>query len=91
MVTQRLVSDVPQQGGPLAGAVRPMPMDITQHNDVIGGSILTVRAEVDDAFADMKTFHNLEPDECMRMAGGHSARLSELRVKMMRVEDWERE
>ena len=87
MVKQLLVNDVGQQGGP----VRPVPMDITQFNDVIGGSIQTVRGEIDDAFADMKSFHNSEPDECMRMAGGHSARLSELRVRIMRVEDWERE
>lgn len=50
------------------------------------GSIDSVRAEVDDAFADMKTFHNLEPDEVMRMAGGHSARLSEIRVQIQRIE-----
>lgn len=50
------------------------------------GSIDSVRAEVDDAFADMKTFHNLEPDEVMRMCGGHSARLSEIRVQIQRIE-----
>lgn len=70
---------------------RPMPMDITAWNDVIGGSIQTVRGEIDDAFEDMRTFHNLEPDECMRLTGGHSARLSEIRVRIMRVEDWDRE
>lgn len=60
-------------------------------NLVVGGSIDSVRAEVDDAFADMKTFHNREPDEIMRMAAGHSARLSELRVKIMRIEDFRQE
>lgn len=50
------------------------------------GSIDSVRKEVDDAFADMKTFHNMEPDEVMRMCGGHSARLSEIRVQINRIE-----
>lgn len=88
MAVTRLVT---QGGAPTAGVSRPAPMDITVWSDVIGGSILTVRAEIDDAFADMKTFHNLEPDECMRLTGGHSARLSEIRVRIMRVEDWDRE
>lgn len=60
-------------------------------NDDVGGSIDTVRKEIDDAFADMKTFHNLEPDEIMRLCGGQSARLSEIRVRIQRVEDWQRE
>ena len=55
------------------------------------GSIDSVRGEVDDAFADMATFHNIEPDEIMRLVGGHSARLSELRVRIQRVEDFHRQ
>lgn len=54
---------------------------------VVGASIEGVRSEVDDAFAQMKTFYQNEPDQVMRLASGHSARLSELRVKVMRVED----
>lgn len=50
------------------------------------GSIASVRAEIDDAFADMKGFHNQEPDEVMRLCGGHSARLSEIRVGIQRIE-----
>lgn len=53
----------------------------------LGGSINSLRVEIDDAFADMKTFHQREPDEIMRMATGHSARLSEIRVLCMRIED----
>lgn len=71
----------PQPGVPMAGP------NLSAVNPVVGRSILDVRSEVDDAFADAKTFHNREPDEIMRMAGGHSARLSELRVKIMRIED----
>ena len=56
----------------------------------IGGSVNQVRGEIDDAFADMKTFHVRQPDEIMRMAGGHSARLSELRVQIQRIEDFHR-
>lgn len=75
-----------------AGAARPMtPLDTSVTDPVVGQSIDSVRAEVDDAFADMKTFLNREPDEIMRMAGGHSARLSELRVRVMRIEDFRRE
>jgi len=65
---------------------RPITLDTTTANPVVGGSIDSVRKEIDDAFADMKTFLNLEPDEIMRMCGGHSARLSELRVRIQRVE-----
>lgn len=90
MVTQRLVSQVPP---PQAGvqAPRMTPFDTSAFENTMQGSIDTVRAEIDDAFEDMKTFHNLEPDEIMRMAGGHSARLSELRMRCERIEDYKRE
>lgn len=55
------------------------------------GSIESVRQEVDDAFADATDFHTHEPDEVMRMCSGHSARLSELRVRIMRIEDFQRQ
>jgi len=86
-----MTSSVGQNPSP-GGVTRPItPLDTTEHHAIVGGSIDSVRAEVDDAFADMKTFHNREPDEIMRMAGGHSARLSELRVRAMRIEDFRRE
>jgi hypothetical protein len=88
MVTQKLVTaGQTPQGASLPAA----PYDTSAYDDVVDGSIDTVRAEIDDAFADMKNFHNMEPDEIMRMTGGHSARLSELRVRIQRVEDWKRE
>jgi hypothetical protein len=90
MATQKLVT-VPSAQPTQAAAQRIAPLDTAVFENTIGGSIDSVRQEIDDAFADMKTFHNLEPDECMRMAGGHSARLSEIRVKIMRVEDFKRE
>lgn len=66
-------------------------LDTSVPNSQVGGSIDSVRSEIDDAFADMKNFIQNEPDYIMRIASGHSARLSELRVKIMRVEDYQRE
>lgn len=56
----------------------------------VGGSIESIRAEIDDAFADMKEFLNQEPDHVMRICGGHSARLAEVRVRIQRIEDFHR-
>ena len=50
------------------------------------GSIDSVRREVADAYSDMKTFHNTEPDEVLRYCSGHSARLSEVKVLISQVE-----
>jgi len=69
-----------------------MPMlDTSQVHVAIGRSIDQVREEIDDAFAAMKTFFNREPDEILRLSSGHSARLSELAVKIQRIEDFQRE
>jgi hypothetical protein len=57
----------------------------------IGGSIDSVRDEINEAFGAMKTFRDREPDEVMRLIGGHSARLSELRVRIQRIEDFHRQ
>lgn len=81
---------VPSAGARIAAAA-VVAYDVNKYSELVDGSIGSVRAEIDDAYSDMKTFHNLEPDECMRMASGHSARLSELRVRIMRCEDWDRE
>lgn len=93
MATQKLVSQIaPPEGAATPASFRAAPgFDTSQYDDTIEGSIDTVRQEIDDAYADMKTFHNLEPDECMRLSGGHSARLSEIRVRIQRVEDYKRE
>ena len=64
-------------------------LDTSVASREVGGSIDSVRGEIDDAYADMRAFLQYEPDHIMRVASGHSARLSELRVKIMRVEDWE--
>ncbi len=88
MPTQKLVTDFKPQG---VVAPARTPYDTSAFDDVIGGSIDTVRQEINDAYEDMKTFHNLEPDQVMRMSAGHSARLSELRTRCERIEDYKRE
>lgn len=88
MVTQRLVT--PKDPAQQSAGSGLHALDTTVVIPEMGGSIDSVRGEINDAFADMKTFYSREPDEIMRMAGGHSARLSELRVMCMRTEDWYR-
>ena len=91
MTRTQLVSAVPPGHNPPPAnqAARPLtPLNTSEVHPSIGRSIDQVRIEIDDAFADIKTFTNREPDEIMRMAAGHSARLSELRVKAMRIEDF---
>lgn len=75
------------------GATRPggSPLNYDEVNTVVGLSINQTRQEVDDAFQDMEKFHSLEPDEIMRLAAGHSARLSYIRVRVMRIEDFQRQ
>lgn len=74
------------------GATRSLQtLDFDEVDPVVGLSINQTRSEVDDACADMEKFHQMEPDEIMRRAGGHSARLSTLRIRVMRIEDFKRE
>lgn len=72
-------------------AVPGMTVDTTQVFPDVGGSIDSVRGEVDDAFNDMRQFHNREPDEVIRLISGHSSRLAELRGRIHRVEDFHRQ
>jgi len=75
-----------------SGATRGMQtLDFDEVEMVVGLSVNQARQEVDDAFKDMEAFHQMEPDEIMRRAGGHSARLSYLRVRAMRIEDFKRQ
>lgn len=86
MATTKLVNIGPQPGG----GAGPNVIDPDDMIVELGGSLNSLRQEVQDAYEDMKTFVNREPDEIMRMASGHSARLSEIRVKCLRVDDWSR-
>lgn len=74
-----------------SGPSGPVALDTARIYPEIGGSIDSVRREIDDAFADMKTCIHVEPDQAMRLSGGHSARLSELRVRVQRIEDFHRQ
>ena len=84
--------DNPRQGhGPTragsTGARRVVPVvNLDEVQPIVGISVDQARAEVDHAFQDMSTFEHMEPDEIMRRAAGHSARLSYIRVRVMRVE-----
>jgi hypothetical protein len=75
----------------VAGQGMPtLRLDLNQRFGQLG-SINEIRKEIDDAFADMRTFHNLEPDAVMRLCAGHSARMSEIRVQIQRIEDMHRQ
>lgn len=93
MAIAKLVTDerLQQPTGSAAPASAFTPLDTSIEDVTVGGSIASVRGEIDDAFADMKTCHNQEPDIAMRLVQGHSARLSELRVRIQRIEDFKRE
>jgi hypothetical protein len=73
-----------------AGVSAGAPVNLDEIHPIVGVSMAQAREEVDDAFKDMEQFHAMEPDEIMRRAGGHSARLSFIRVRVMRVEDYSR-
>jgi hypothetical protein len=77
---------------PTALPALPGPrFNTTDVDPTVGVSIDQARKEIDDAFADMRDFYTKEPDEIIRLCSGHSARLSELRVRIQRVEDMRRE
>jgi hypothetical protein len=90
MATELVVDLDPARMPAGATAARPQAVDTSEDNHIVGASIDQVRQEVDDAFAQMATFYQLDPDEIMRLVGGHSARLSYLRVRIMRIEDYQR-
>lgn len=79
------------QSAPTSPGVGSIPFDTSDVSVEVGGSMDSVREEINDSFLDMKTFHDREPDEIMRICRAHSARLSELRVRIMRVEDYQRQ
>ena len=91
MSTPRIVSVAQSGQAPTTGAPGvPGAPDLDAHIQELGGSVRSIRGEINDAFEDMKVFYQEEPDAIMRKAGGHSARLSYIRVLCMRIEDWYR-
>ena len=59
-------------------------------NNVLG-SMDSVRKEIDDALADMRVFHQFEPDRVMTAVSAHSARMVEIIVQISRIEVTRRE
>jgi len=99
MATKIVLASAPAPSGQAAPAAVPAvgmrALDLDRKfydpSGQLIGSINSVREEIDNAFADMKTAYNREPDEVMRFCAGHSARLSELRVLINRIEDVHRQ
>lgn len=50
------------------------------------GSVQSVRAEIDDALADMRLFHQNEPDVVITAVSAHAARLAEIVTQARRIE-----
>lgn len=51
------------------------------------GSVDSVHGELDEMFGVMKRFSRMEPDEVMLHCSAYSARLSEIRMIIHRIED----
>lgn len=67
--------------------LQPWEQGSTYTDTVPGlGSILTVRGEIEDALADMRLFHQNEPDVVITAVSAHAARLAELVVQARRIE-----
>lgn len=63
-----------------------------QQSEVPGlGTVTAIRREIDDALADMRMFHKVEPDQVMQAVSAHSARLVEIVVHIQRIEVVRRE
>lgn len=84
MVTQRMVHDVPPGVGMMAPAFSSL--DTSAWNDVVMNSIDGIREEVRDIMAHAATFFQLHPDEAMRLAGGYSARMGEIKIRIKEIE-----
>ena len=71
---------------------RPMPaLNTSEVDPVVGHSIDQVREEIDEMVKDIRSFYNREPDDVFRLIAGHSARLSELRLRISRIENLKRQ
>lgn len=72
----------------------PMPptgrvFDPTEVHPEVGLSPVQARQEVDDALTEMQGFLNMNPDEVVRLAGGHTARLSQVAIWIRRIEGYQ--
>lgn len=55
------------------------------------GTIADVRKEIDDVMADMRNFHQAEPDMVMEAVSAHGTRLLEIAIQIGRIEVVHRE
>jgi hypothetical protein len=55
------------------------------------GTLDDLRQEIDDAYEEMRAFIGMEPDQVMQICAGHTARLNEIRTRVIRVEDFIRQ
>lgn len=63
------------------GAALSAPAAATVVHPIDGiGTPDDVRQEINDAYQDAQGFHNMEPDEIIRLVSGHCARLSTIRT-----------
>lgn len=81
------------QANPDLTGASPQPLDQLRLTvDVPGlGTIISVRKEIDDVLADMQDFHRAEPDMVMAAVSAHGARLTEIIVRIQRIEVVRRE
>lgn len=77
-------------GDPSISSSPAIPVNQTQEIPGLG-SIVTVRSEIDDVLADMGNFHRSEPDVVMAAVSAHGARLTEIIVRIQRIEVIRRE
>lgn len=76
------------------GSLPNLPNLAKMNSNVVNGilgSVNSVRAEIDDALADMREFHRSEPDQVMQAVSGHSARLVEIVIQISRIEVQQRQ
>lgn len=79
----------PAPGAPVGPqAMRVAPPDTTVVHPEVGGSIDSVRQEINDAYEEMQEFYNNEPDFCMRVISGQAARLSYITSRIRRIDDF---
>lgn len=55
------------------------------------GTVAQIRQEIDDVLADMRNFHQAEPDMVMEAVSAHGTRLLEIIIHIGRVEVMHRE
>lgn len=78
------------------GNVRNIPERFTPNYEIVDlneglGSREEIIEELMDIVASVRTFHHLQPDEVMMRVSAYDARLTELAMRLQRVEDGDRQ